>query len=117
MRKIAVACEENQVSEHFGLCKHFKVYNIEGKSVRLIEQLANPGHKPCELPEYICNFGATTIISGSMGKAAAHIAKEHGIEKIVGATGDTDEVIASYIDGSLISTGQLCDSWICEFLH
>jgi len=117
MKKIAVASEGSRVSDHFGLCKDFMIYSVDGARINHVEMIANPGHKPCELPEFVETTGATTLITGSMGKAAAENFHRMGIEVILGVKGESEQVVQTYLKGELESTGNLCDSWICEFFE
>ena len=117
MKKIVVASEDDRVSDHFGLCKNFMVYSVDGANIDHIETIANPGHRPCELPEFVGTTGATTVIVGNMGKAAAENFQKLGIEVILGAKGESGKVVETYLKGELESTKALCESWICEFFE
>jgi predicted Fe-Mo cluster-binding NifX family protein len=116
MKRIAVAAEKDVVSDHFGLCEDFLYYNTDGEKITKIERFHNPGHRPCELPEeVIAHGGIDTIISGKLGKEAARIFQDKGVEVIIGAEGEAREIVDSYIHGKLHSEGEFCDAWTCEF--
>jgi predicted Fe-Mo cluster-binding NifX family protein len=117
MKRIAVAAEKNVVSDHFGLSEDFIYYDTDGVKVTKIERFHNPGHRPSELPEKIIAHGGKidTIISGKIGKEAAKIFQNEEVEIIIGAKGETSEVVDSYIKGTLHSEGEFCDAWMCEF--
>ena len=117
MKKIAVACENNLISDHFGFCKHFTIYSVEDGKITNVATLKNPGHRPCTLPEYVAANGIHTIITGNMGKAAVDHFKNYGIDVILGAKGDSQEAVKCYLEGSLVSSDDYCTSWICEFFH
>ncbi|MFA6796219.1 MAG: NifB/NifX family molybdenum-iron cluster-binding protein [Bacilli bacterium] len=106
--KVAVAISENKVSQHFGFCELFRVYNIsEGKIVSK-EDIANPGHKPGFLPAFLNNKGVEVIIAGGMGGSAVDLFNENKIEVILGISGDSDVAVEKYIAGDLESTGSIC---------
>lgn len=107
--RVAIACDGNNVSGHFGHCEGFTVYEIENKSVAGASFLENPGHKPGFLPKYLGEKGINAIISGGMGEMAQTLFAQNGIEVVVGAEGDIDDVIAKYISKGLISTGSVCE--------
>jgi predicted Fe-Mo cluster-binding NifX family protein len=115
MKRIAVATEKDVVSGHFGLCEDFMYYTTDGGHITKIERFPNPGHRPCELPEKVVAQGADIIISGKLGKAAAEIFEHMGVKVIIGAEGETREVVDAYIHGDLESKGEYCDAWTCEF--
>ncbi len=116
MKRIAVAAEKDVVSGHFGFCEDFMFFNTEDGKITKIEKFANPGHVPCELPDTIIAKGATTIITGNLGREAAKKFEKQGVEVVIGVTGETREVVDAYIHGHLHSQGEYCDAWNCEFL-
>lgn len=106
--KIAVACEGNMVTEHFGHCENFTIYTIENRNITKRESIPNPGHKPGFLPNYLNGLGTNIIVSGGMGAGAIDIFNEKGIEVIVGAEGLAENAVNLYLKGELKSTGSVC---------
>lgn len=43
--KIAIASDRGMVTQHFGHCRHFHIYLVDGKVVSS-EKVKNPGHRP-----------------------------------------------------------------------
>ena len=91
--KIAVASDKGQVTEHFGHCEEFVVFDVEDNQIVKTEAIANPGHKPGFLPNFLNDLGVNVIISGGMGSGAVEIFNENNIEVLVGASGDAAEEI------------------------
>ncbi len=108
MIKIAVASENEMVTEHFGHCINFNIYDAENNQIVKSESIPNPGHKPGFLPNYLNDVGVNVIISGGMGGGAIDIFNEKGIEVIVGARGKAEAAAKAYLNGSLKSTGSVC---------
>ena len=108
MMKIAIASEGKKVSGHFGHCEGFTMYNIEGDKVVNSEFVPNPGHKPGFLPMFLKEKDVDIIISGGMGGSAQQLFRNNNIEVIVGAEGDCDNIIVSYLKGEIKSTGSIC---------
>ncbi len=106
--KIAVASEGKMVTQHFGHCENFMVYDCEGNKIVKVESVANPGHRPGFLPNFLNDLGTNVIISGGMGGGAIDIFNEKNIEVIVGASGDSQVAVESYLKGELKSTGSVC---------
>lgn len=106
--KIAIACNGEHVSEHFGHCERFTIFHAEGLNVISEENVANPGHRPGFLPVFLNELGIDVIISGGMGGGAVSLFNENGIEVIVGASGTTKTVAEQYLQGALKSTGSVC---------
>lgn len=108
MLKIAVASDNNKVSEHFGHCAEFIIFDAEDGKIIKVENVANPGHKPGFLPNFLADMGVNVIISGGMGQGAVTIFNERNIEVIVGASGDSSVAAEKYLKGELEYTGSVC---------
>lgn len=106
--KIAVASEGMTVTGHFGHCESFIIFDTKNNEIVKTEVVANPGHKPGFLPNFLNDMGVNVIISGGMGGGAVEIFNEKGIEVIVGATGVAENAAKSYLKGELKSTGSVC---------
>ena len=108
MVKIAVASEKTAVTEHFGHCENFNIFETENGQIVKSESIPNPGHKPGFLPNFLNDLGVKVIISGGMGGGAVDIFNEKGIEVILGARGNAETAVKSYLQGELKSTGSIC---------
>jgi predicted Fe-Mo cluster-binding NifX family protein len=108
MIKIAVASENTTVTEHFGHCINFNIYDADNGKIVRSESIPNPGHRPGYLPNFLNDLGVHVIISGGMGGGAVDIFNEKNIEVIVGASGDARVAAESYLTGALRSTGSVC---------
>ena len=108
MMKIAVAGEGKNVTEHFGHCVNFLIYDVENGRITNEESIPNPGHKPGFLPNFLADRGVNVIISGGMGGGAVDIFNERNVEVVVGASGDAKTAVLNYLKGELKSTGSVC---------
>ena len=108
MIKIAVASEKDMVTEHFGHCMNFNIFEAENDWIVKSESILNPGHRPGFLPNFLNDMGVNVIISGGMGGGAIDIFNEKGIEVIVGARGNAKEAAEAYLKGTLKSTVSVC---------
>ena len=106
--KIAVASEGKMVTEHFGHCESFNIFDIENNQIIKSESIPNPGHKPGFLPNFLNDMGVKVIISGGMGGGAVEIFNDKNIEVITGASGIAEESVKRYLNGELKSTGSVC---------
>lgn len=106
--RIAVASEGTKITEHFGHCINFMVYDVEnGKIVKEVST-PNPGHKPGFLPNFLADMGVNVIISGGMGGGAVDIFNERDVEVVIGIPGDSKTAVEKYLKGELKSTGSVC---------
>lgn len=108
MIKIAVASENEMVTEHFGHCTNFNIFEAENNQIVKSESIPNPGHRPGFLPNFLNDIGVKVIISGGMGGGAIDIFNSKGIEVIVGARGSAKAAAEAYLQGLLESTGSVC---------
>ncbi|MEA5060451.1 MAG: iron-sulfur cluster carrier protein MrpORP [Candidatus Pelethousia sp.] len=108
MMRIAVASEGKQVTEHFGHCVNFLIYEAENGKIIKEESIPNPGHKPGFLPNFLADRGVNVIISGGMGGGAVDIFNERDVEVVVGAAGDAKTAVENYLKGELKTTGSIC---------
>ena len=106
--KIAVASEGNRITEHFGHCEGFAIFEAEDNQIKSKEFIQNPGHRPGFLPVFLHDKGVNVIISGGMGGGAVDIFNEKGIEVIIGASGEAEKAVNDYLLGKLKSTGSIC---------
>lgn len=108
MIKIAVASEQDKVTDHFGHCANFNIFETDKGEILKSESILNPGHKKGFLPAYLREKGVSVIIAGGMGKGAMDLCREQEIEVIIGATGQASEVVNAYLQGNLESSGSVC---------
>lgn len=107
--KIAVATDGAVVSPHFGHCSEFTVVTVEDGKIVGSTALPNPEHQPGFLPQYLFEHGVSCIIAGGMGPRAEELFAAKGIQTVIGASGNVDDVIKSYLSGSLEVGESACD--------
>ena len=106
--KIAVACDGTFVTEHFGHCEGFTIFDTQESGIINQKFVPNPGHRPGFLPVFLYEQGVRVIISGGMGGGAVDIFHQKGIEVILGASGSAQKAVEHYLQGKLKSTGSIC---------
>ena len=107
--KIAVASDNNQVTQHFGHCQSFQVYHFEDSVLKKEELVPNPGHRPGFLPNYLSDLRIDVIISGGMGGGAVDLFHQNNIEVVIGAQGNSMQAAKDFVSGKLKSTGSICN--------
>jgi predicted Fe-Mo cluster-binding NifX family protein len=107
--RIAISTESGYVSAHFGRCPSYTLVDIEDGKVIKLEEIANPGHSPGFLPNYLSEKGVDTIIAGGMGPRAQGLFAEKKIHAIIGVQGRIDEVIDKFLHQELKAGKDLCD--------
>ncbi len=106
--KVALAVDNNMITEHFGHCEYFVVYEIEDKNVKGSEIIKNPPHERGFLPKFLKENNIDVIITGNMGKMAVNNLKTLNIECYLGVKGQLVDVLNSYLEGTLESNEEIC---------
>lgn len=107
--KIAVSTDSGQVSAHFGRCPTYTLFDIEDGKILKRAEIANPGHQPGFLPDYLSRMGVGVIIAGGMGPRAQGLFADRNIQTITGIQGDVDEVVDLFLKQELEAGRDLCD--------
>jgi len=108
MLKIAVASDNGMVTQHFGHCESFMIFDVENGKIVKSEAVVSPGHRPGFLPNFLHDLGVNVIISGGMGGGAIEIFNQKEIKVIIGASGVSEAAAEAYLRGNLTSTGSVC---------
>ncbi|WP_130890509.1 NifB/NifX family molybdenum-iron cluster-binding protein [Fusobacterium ulcerans] len=100
--------DEVMLEGHFGHCEKFVIYTIEnGKAVKK-EIVATPEHAPGVFPKFIAEQKVNVVITGGMGQKAIDMLKANGTEVILGASGKIEDILKTYLEGTLVSNGVAC---------
>ncbi len=99
--KVAVTYENGEVFQHFGHTENFKVYTIEKGKVVSDEIISGNGTGHESLAEMLKNLGINKLICGGIGGGAKEALAQEGITVYPGTSGNTDEVIKSFLDGTI----------------
>jgi len=109
MKRIAVACEDNQgldsqISQHFGRCPYYLIVDVDGDEIVKTDTVANPyysQHSPGMVPKFIQEQGAHVLISGGIGPRAIDMFASLGIEVVSGTAGNAGDTIQAYLKGEV----------------
>ena len=109
MKKIALACEDNQgldgqISQHFGRCPYYLIIDTDVEEIKKVESINNPyfnNHVPGKVPQFIHEQGVNVMIAGGMGPMAINLFSNLGIEVVTGAIGNAKNVLNAYLRGEI----------------
>jgi predicted Fe-Mo cluster-binding NifX family protein len=107
--RIAIARTGNEVSQHFGYCDNFLLYDLDGDKIVKENILANPGHQPGFLPRLLRENGVELVISGGMGSKAKELFQANNIQTITGVSGTADQILQAFLENTLVGTGETCN--------
>lgn len=110
MKKIAIPVIDGVLSQHFGHCAAFELYEIEGDKLVAHHTLEAPPHQPGLLPKWLAERGATDILAGGMGQRAVAIFNDFNITVHVGVPPKSpDKLIEDYLNETLTTSENACD--------
>ena len=108
--KIAVTYENGQVFQHFGHCKEFKIYNVDGEKILSEEIVSAIGSGHGALAGFLQNHGVNALICGGIGGGARTALADAGIRLFPGTTGNADDCVKALISGKLVyNPDTVCD--------
>ena len=99
--KIAVTYENGQIFQHFGHTQTFKLYETEGGKVLSSQVVDTNGSGHGALAGLLGGLGVRVLICGGIGAGAQNALAQAGIQLFGGVTGDADQAVQAYLDGSL----------------
>ena len=109
--KIAIPMSGNKLSQHFGHCRQFAIFEVDKESRQVTgrDLLEPPPHEPGVLPRWLREQGVDTVIGGNMGQRARTILKSHGIELCMGVEcREPEELVREYLEGTLVTGAGRC---------
>ena len=113
MKRIAIPIERGKLSEYFGNCNHFEIFEIDEKFIEK-SILEFPLFKlKTELPNWLASKGVTDVIMYKIDKLILKMFQTHKMNLFIGVEMDyPDRITNDYIDGKLYSN----DTIISEIL-
>jgi predicted DNA-binding protein (UPF0251 family)/predicted Fe-Mo cluster-binding NifX family protein len=108
--KIAAPSRDGNIDEHFGHCKEYLVFSVNGKT--LVPEATIPSSQTCGCKSGIAAdlaaAGVTHLVAGNMGAGAVRVVTSHGIKVIRGASGDAAAAVQAFVNGELSDSGAGC---------
>jgi len=110
--RYAVPVMDGKLSEHFGRCSHFALFDVDEARKAIIRRgmVTSPEHQPGLLPAWLAEEGVSVVIASGMGPMAQGIFRDNRIEVILGAFGDEPEkAVLDHMKGILATGDNICD--------
>ncbi|MDD7408307.1 MAG: NifB/NifX family molybdenum-iron cluster-binding protein [Anaerovoracaceae bacterium] len=108
--KIAATYDNGQIFQHFGQTRQFKIYDIEDKAIKSSEIIGAGEYAHESLVTLLKAQGVETLICGGIGPGAQQFLKANGIQIMAGCSGEADDCVTSYLNGTL----QYTDDPTCD---
>lgn len=109
-KKIAIPSNGDLIDAHFGRAQAFTVFEIDNKTARKVEVLSSIGleHQHAGLTSLFKENGIEVLVCGGIGGGMIENLKRSGLDVIMGASGETMDAAQNYAEGTLVSTGSIC---------
>ena len=110
--KYAVPVSAGMMSQHFGHCEQFALFDVEEQKKEIInkELITSPEHQPGLLPRWLAEKGVSVVIAGGMGPRAQDIFHQNNIKVVIGALeSDPEKAVLNHINGTLAIGDNVCD--------
>ena len=99
--RIAVTYEQETVGQHFGRTEQFKIYDIQDGKINSAQVIDTNGTGHGALAGFLRAAEVEVLICGGIGMGARMALEEAGVELLPGVSGNADEVVRSYLEGTL----------------
>jgi len=109
--KICVASEsrgglEDMVSMQFGRCPSFTVVEVEGKEIKNVYVIPNPGASAAsgagmQAGQAVVNEGCKVIIAGAIGPNSAQVLQMGGVDMRTAQGVSVGDAVMMYLNGQL----------------
>ena len=110
--RYAVPINGGMVSQHFGHCEQFALFDVEEQKKEIInkELITSPEHQPGLLPAWLAEQGVSVVVASGMGSRAQDLFSQHSIKVAVNVLEtDPEKAVLSYLSGTLEVGDDVCD--------
>ena len=108
--KIAVPYADGEVDQHFGKAKKFKIFKVADMQLVGEDYIDNEAEGHDDIAEFLYRKGVEIVICGGIGDPAKVSLAERGIYVFSGVTGDADQAVLDFVDGTLSYDGAGCSA-------
>ena len=103
-KRVAIPVTNEQLSEFFGECNHYEIFEIDGKIVDRKEAKFPAGTIATELPAWLDEKGITDVIAFRVNPKIINLFASKKVNLFVGIQPDTPQkLIEDYMQGKLES--------------
>ncbi len=104
MKRVAIPISKNELSEFFGECNHYEIFEIEKETInrKLVEVPLNIDI--LELPKWLKREGVSDVIAYKVNKKIITLFASNKVNLFVGVAKNTPQnLIEAYLQGTLES--------------
>ncbi|WP_372947726.1 NifB/NifX family molybdenum-iron cluster-binding protein [Mariniphaga sp.] len=103
-KRVAIPVTNEQLSEYFGECSHYEIFETDGKIVDRKEAKFPAGTVATELPGWLEEIGITDVITFKVNPKIINLFASKKVNLFVGVPIDSPQnLIEAYLQGKLES--------------
>lgn len=110
--KIALPSRGNQIDSHFGHCEYFTVFTVDTTTKEITDSQVVSSSAGCgcksNIAGTLAEMGVKLMLAGNMGEGAVRVLNNSGIDVVRGCSGDVKAVALSWLQGTLVDSGDCC---------
>ena len=99
--RIAAPFDGANIFQHFGKTQSFRIYDVDGKTLKFASTKDTGGKGHGMLVEFLKDEGIDILICGGIGEGAQNALKDAGIKFYAGVSGNPDDAVKSFLNGTL----------------
>ena len=104
MKRIAIPVTNERLSEYFGECHHYEIFEVEGKSIKQSEAVFPRGKTVLELPDWLEEQGITDIISFKVSSEIISLFASRKVNLFIGVPRESPQkLVDAWMEGKLES--------------
>ncbi|MEE4287049.1 MAG: NifB/NifX family molybdenum-iron cluster-binding protein [Mariniphaga sp.] len=109
-KRVAIPVTNEQLSEYFGECSHYEIFEIDGKIVDRKEARFPAGTVANELPGWLVEKGITDVIAFRVNPKIINLFASKKVNLFVGVPiNSTEKLIEAYLQGNLESDEKIIE--------
>ena len=108
MKRVAIPVVKGRLSEFFGRCSHYEIFDTDGIKILKNDFMVPPPMSVKALPEWAAKQGITDVISYKVDRNIIELFSVHKINLFVGIPQSTPlRLMKDFLDGNLNSDGKI----------
>ena len=110
MKRIAIPVIEEHLSEYFGECHHYEIFEFDGKKVWKKGTVFPEVNNASELPGWLEEMGITDVVSFRVSKQIINLFASKKVNLFVGVRQQTPkQIIDAWLEGRLESDERIIE--------
>jgi predicted Fe-Mo cluster-binding NifX family protein len=104
MKRVAIPVSNENLSEYFGQCQHYEIFEVDGKAVEKKETIFPSAIGQSDLPAWLKELGITDVITYKVNKQIINLFAAEKVNLFVGIPlNPPRKLLEAWLEGKLES--------------